>query len=175
MADDATLLAVVRLKKPHGLKGEVYAWVLTSEPGDVLTPGRAVTPIDESGRAIGEPLVIERSRPYHRQWLLKFAGVDDRTTLEGWRQRLFGVPAAELAAPADHELYVHEIPGAEVTVAGRRVGTAIELLDAPGGELLAVDVEGREVLIPFRRPIVKRVLRAERRIELDPPPGLLDL
>ena len=66
-------LAVARLKKPHGLKGEVVLWALTDEPDEVLAAGRELTPIDEAGVAIGEPVVIERSRPYHRQWLVSRA------------------------------------------------------------------------------------------------------
>ena len=34
---------------------------------------------------------------------------------------------------------------------------------------------GREILVPFRRPIVTRVDREAREIELDPPDGLLEL
>lgn len=172
---DGPYLAVVRLRKPHGLKGDVVVWVLTDHPDAVLVEGRELTPVDEAGRAVGEPRVIERSRAYHRHWLLKFEGVDDRTTLEGWGQRLFGVPAGELTAPAADELYVHEIPGAEVVTADGALGTATGLVSVPGGALLAIDVDGREVLVPFRRPIVKRIDRASRRIELDAPPGLFEV
>ena len=120
--------------------------------------------------------MIERSRPYHRQWLLKFEEVDSRDVLDEWRQRLFGAPQDELAPPQEDELYEHEVPGTRVLVQGREVGRATGLVDLPGGgHLLAVQVEGREVLIPFRRPIVVRVDRAARRIEIEPPEGLLEL
>ncbi len=169
-------LVVARLRKPHGLKGEVVAWSLTDEPERVLAAGRALVPVDEVGHEIGPPLVIERSRPYHRHWLLKFQDVDDRTAVEGWRQRLFGVPQEQLTAPGEDELYLHEIPGARVVVGGRDVGVAVGLSGAPGGnDLLTVEIDGREVLVPFCKPIVRRIDRATRRIELDPPPGLLEL
>jgi len=169
-------LAVARVRKPHGLKGEVVAWVLTDEPEQVFAAGRKLVPVDESGAAIGAPLVIERSRPYHRHWLLKFEEVEDRTVLEGWRQRLLGMPQEELQPPRDDELYVHEVPGAGVLVGGREVGRATGLVEMPGGgQLLGVEIEGREVFVPFRRPIVTRVDRAARVIELDPPDGLLEL
>ena len=172
---EGAYLAVARLRKPHGLKGESVVWVLTDDPETVLAPGRRLTPIDEEGRPIGEALVIERSRPYHRQWLLRFVGVEERGPIEAWSQRLFGVAPDELTPPGDGELYVHEVPGARVTVGDREVGVARDLIDTPGGPLLSVDVGGREVLVPFRRPIVRDVRRAERCIVLDPPPGLLDL
>ena len=169
-------LAVARVRKPHGLKGEVVAWVLTDEPERVFAAGQQLVPVDESGAAIGAPLTIERSRPYQRQWLLKFEAVEDRTTLEGWRQRLLGMRREQREPPGEGELYLHEVPGTSVLVGGREVGKATSLVEMPGGGmLLGVDIEGREVFIPFRRPIVKRVDRAERVIELDPPEGLLEL
>lgn len=169
-------LAVARLKKPHGLKGEAVVWALTDDPHDVLVEGQALTPVDEDGNAIGEALVLERSRPYHRQWLVKFEGVDERSVLEGWPQRLFGMERERLRPPGEQELYVHEVPGAEVVVHGAVVGTARGLTELPGGGLLlTVDIEGREVFVPFRRPIVQQIDRDARRIHIDPPEGLLEL
>jgi 16S rRNA processing protein RimM len=169
-------LAVARLKKPHGLKGEVVVWSLTDDPEEAFAVGRELQPIDEDGNPTGDPVLIERCRPFHREWLLKFEGVADRTTLEGWRQRLFGMRAAALRPPGDDELYVHEVPGTKVTVGGAEVGVAREVVDLPGGgRLLAVEVGGREVLVPFRKPIVTRIDRNARVIELDPPDGLLEL
>lgn len=168
-------LAVARLKKPHGLKGEVVVWTLTDDPETVLVVGRELVPVDEQGHAVGPPVVIERSRPFQRLWLLKFRGVADRTVLEGWGRRLLGVERSALAPPANDELYAHEVPGTTVVAGDRVVGQAAGLMDIPGGRLLVVDVDGREVLVPFRTPIVRRIDRRERTIEIDPPPGLLEL
>ncbi len=169
-------LAVARLKKPHGLKGEAVLWALTDEPDEVLAAGRELTPIDEVGNVVGTPVVIERCRPYHRQWLVKFDGIADRSVLEGWSQQVFGVRQSELRPPEQDELYLHEVPGIRVAVGGAEVGIAKELMEMPGGgRLLVVDAAGKEVLVPFRKPIVKRIDRAGRLIELDPPEGLLEL
>ncbi len=115
-------------------------WVLTDDPDDVFVVGRSLTPIDETGQQIGEPLVIERERTYHRDWLLKFSGIGDRTTLDEWEQILLGVPQDDLVPPGEGEMYVHEIPGAKVAVAGEVIGYAEGLIDVPGGALLSIDV-----------------------------------
>jgi 16S rRNA processing protein RimM len=169
-------LGVGKFNKPHGLKGEALIYALTSEPDAVFVPGRLLVMLDGAGQPAGEPLVIERARRYHREWLVKFQGVDERTPLEQWsRQGLLGMPAAELTPPRSDQLYLHEIPGTPVVVAGQVVGVAKEVLTGPGGDLLSVEINGRDLLIPFRKPIVKRVDRESRTIELDPPAGLLDL
>jgi 16S rRNA processing protein RimM len=172
---EGAFLAVARFRKPHGLKGEALLWVLTDDPSGVLAAGRTVTPVDEAGRPVGTPLVIERSRPYHRQWLIKFREVSDRRELESWGDRLLGVPCGDLDAPGENEAYVHELPGMEVSAGGRVLGRVTDLLEVPAGRLLAVDVEGREVLVPFQKSVVRRIDRTARRVEIEPPPGLLEL
>jgi 16S rRNA processing protein RimM len=158
------------------LKGEALVFALTSEPDTVFAEGRELVPLDEAGAPAGVAVIIEHARSYHREWLLKFRGIDDRGVLEQWpRQALLGAPAGELQPPREGQLYRHEIPGAAIVVAGKTVGRAREVLSGPGGELLAIEVAGKELLVPFRKPIVKRVDRESRAIELDPPPGLLEL
>jgi 16S rRNA processing protein RimM len=173
---ESAYLGVALFNKPHGLKGEALVYAVTSDPDAVFIPGRALFKLDPAGVPVGEPVTIEKARRYHREWLIKFRGIDERTPLEGWtRQGVLGVPRAELTPPRDDQLYRHEIPGTPVVVGERVVGTAKELMSAPQGDLLSVDVGGREILIPFRKPILQRVDRIKRRIEIDPPPGLLDL
>ncbi len=175
MAAEAAYLAVARFQRPHGLKGEVTVHVLTNTPDDVFVPGRVLTPLDETGRPAAPPFVVERGRAYHRRWLLKFEGVDDRTAAERIGPVLWGVEAEVLAQPARNELYEHEIEGVAVLAHGERVGTAERLVEVPGGRLLVMRVDGRQVLVPFRAPIVAGVDRERREITLDPPDGLLEL
>ena len=148
---------------------------LTDEPDQVFVAGRALTPVDAAGRPVGTAVVIERARRYHRRWLLKLEGIDDRDLLETWREMLLGAPRDALTPPAAGQMYYHELPGSRVMAHGAQVGIVQDVARVPGGELLVVDADGRELLIPFRPPILKRLDRARREIEIDPPPGLLDL
>jgi len=172
---EAAYLAVARFRKPHGLKGEAVVWVLTDDPDEVFVTGRLLTPVDEAGTPVGEALEIERTRPFHRAWLVKFKGIEDRGVLEQWDQMLLGVPKAELKPLGEGEFYEHDVPGSSVVVDGEVIGEATGLMDIPGGKLLCVDVDGKEVMVPFRDPILIGVDRVARRVEIDPPPGLLDL
>ena len=80
---EAAYLAVARFRKPHGLKGEAVVWVLTDHPEQVLVTGRLLTQVDDMGNPVGESLEIERARPFHRTWLIKFKEVDDRAGTVG--------------------------------------------------------------------------------------------
>jgi 16S rRNA processing protein RimM len=173
--EEAGYLAVARFSKPHGLKGEALVFVLTDQPEQVFVSGRVLMPLDAAGRPAGRGWTIERARSYHRRWLIKFAGLDDRTPLERWGPIAFGIPSSDVPPGPAGAFAAHEVPGVAVMRAGERVGTATGLIPVPGGSLLAVDVAGREVLVPFRPPILVRVDRERREIEIDPPAGLLEL
>lgn len=168
-------LAVARLRRPHGLKGEVTIFPLTDDPETVFAPGRALWMLDLEGQVVGGPLAIERSRAYHREWLVKFQGVESRDALEPWRGRFLGLPAEELAPPAEGEVYLHELEGFAVRLEdGTAVGLVSGVYELPGGVMLEVQGARREFLLPFKREFVRDVDRAGRRLTVAPPPGLIE-
>jgi 16S rRNA processing protein RimM len=168
-------LAVARLRKPHGLKGEITIFPLTDDPAGVFVPGRALWVLDLEGQVVGGPLAIERSRAYHREWLLKFKGVETRDALEPWRGRFLGLPAEELAPPAEGEVYLHELEGFAVRLEdGTAVGLVSGVFELPAGIMLEVQGPKREFLLPFRREFVRDVDRAGRRLTVTPPAGLIE-
>lgn len=169
-------LAVARLRKPHGLKGEITVFPLTSNPETVFGAGRSLWVVDLGGMVVGGPLVVERGRAYHRQWLLKFRGVDSRDALEPWRGSFLGVPAAELPGPAADEVYLHELEGFAVELEdGTAVGLVSKLYELPAGLMLEVQGPEREFLLPYKREFVREVDRDARRLTVALPDGLLDL
>jgi 16S rRNA processing protein RimM len=172
---EAAHLAVARFRKPHGLKGEALIVPLTDEPDEVFTPGRVLVPVDESGHPTGDELVLERARPFQRCWLLAFQGITERGVLEAWPQLLLGARREELRAPEGDEIYHYEIPGCAVVEDGKEIAVARDLVGVPGGELLVAERNGRELLIPFREAVIRRIDRAGRRIEVELPPGLLEV
>ena len=69
-------LVVGRLRKPHGLKGNVAIFPLTSDPDLVFAAGQQVGVKGLDGEFVHEYLTIEWSARYHREWILKFKGMD---------------------------------------------------------------------------------------------------
>ena len=172
----ARLLAVGRLRKPHGLKGEFSIFPLTSDPDAVFAPGRRLVRLQLDGAMVGEPVEIERSRGYHREWLIKFKGIESRSEMETWRGQFLAASAAELPPPAEGEVYVHELEGFAVRGEdGVAIGLVTGIYDLPAG--LTIEVQGprREFLLPFKKEFVRQVLREERTLVVALPEGLLDL
>jgi 16S rRNA processing protein RimM len=169
-------LVVARIRKPHGLKGEVAVFPLTDDPAGLFQPGREFTMVDLAGEPVGGPVTIERSRPFHREWLLKFRGRDSRDALESIRDLLLAAPAAELKAPEGDEVYLHELAGFAVRdESDQALGLVTGLFEMPSGLMLEVQGPKREFLLPYKKEFVRSVDRAERRLIVSLPDGLLDL
>ncbi len=176
--DGPTHLVVGLLKKPHGVKGDALIYPVTDEPESAFAVGKRLAVLDRAGRATGRELVVERSRAYHRAWLLHFEGIETREELAAMRERHLAIPFGEARPLEAGEFYLHELVGLRVaTSGGAEVGVVAEVVEAPQGWLL--DVSGpdgeRRHLIPFTRGVVDRVDRAERLVVITPPNGLLEL
>jgi len=175
MTEGARHLVVGRFRRPHGLKGECTIFPLTDDPASVFRVGRALRVVDLAGEVTGSALTIERSRPYHREWLLKFAGLDHRDGLEVFRSGFLAVPASEAAPLADDEVYLHELDGFAVRLEdGTPVGLVTGHYEMPNGLVIEVQGPKREFLLPYRKEFVRVVDRKARRLVIAPPDGLLD-
>jgi 16S rRNA processing protein RimM len=172
----ARYLAVGRLRKPHGLRGEFAVFPLTDDPAEVFKPGRRLVRLGLDGGLVGEPLEVERSKAYHREWLVKFRGLASRSELDPLRGQFLGVTAAELAPPASDEVYLHELEGYTVRREdGTPLGLVSGMYELPAGLTLEVQGPKREFLLPFRKEFVRAVLRPERALVVTLPEGMLDL
>ncbi|MGE0440383.1 MAG: ribosome maturation factor RimM [Gemmatimonadales bacterium] len=173
--DSPRRLVVGRLRKPHGLKGECTVFPLTNDPDLVFAKGRSVWLVDLNGEVVKGPLVVDRSRAYHREWLVAFEGCPDRNAIEGWRDLLLAAPADTLRPPDEDEVYLHELTGfAVVDGSGEGLGVVTRIDELPTGLLLEVQGKKREFLLPFRKEFVTRVDRAGRQLVVDLPEGLVE-
>ena len=169
-------LVVGRLRKPHGLKGDCAVFPLTSEPAEVFAPGRVVWVKDVAGELVAGPLTIERSRPYHREWLLAFRDYPRIEAVESWRGHLLAAESAGLRPPADGEVYLHELAGFSVRdTAGAALGLVSRVIELPTGLMLEVQGPKREFLVPFRKEFVVELDRAARKLMVTLPEGLVDV
>lgn len=169
-------VVVGRLRKPHGLKGDCTLFPLTDDPETVFAPGRQVWVVNLEGDTVGGPLTVERSRSYHREWLVKFVGVDSRESLDQFRGHFLGVPQDTLGPLADDEVYLHELDGFSVRLADDTpLGLVSAVYELPSGIMIEVQGPKREFLLPYKKEFVREVDRAGRRLVVTPPEGLVDL
>ncbi|HEV8150327.1 MAG TPA: ribosome maturation factor RimM [Gemmatimonadales bacterium] len=174
--EEARHLLVGRLRKPHGLKGDCAVFPLTDEPATVFAPGRELWVQNLAGELVAGPLTVERSRSYHREWLVAFRDHLRIEAVEAWKGQFLCTETAALRPPAAGEVYLHELAGFAVRDgAGQPLGLVTRVVDAPTGLMLEVQGPLREFLLPFRKEFVLELDRAGRKLVVDLPQGLTEL
>jgi 16S rRNA processing protein RimM len=166
----AEWLAVGRVRKPHGVHGELLAEILTDFPERVV-PGTQL--------GVGQPpdrcVTVARVRLHKGAWLLTLEGVDTREAAEALRDAWLTLPGQSRNELPPNYFYEHELAGLQcVDRSGRPLGEVTGLAGIGGGALLVVRSDAGEVLVPFRSALVVGVDLEARRLVLDPPRGLFD-
>ena len=171
-------LVVGHLNKAHGKKGELFVWPLTDHSGSHFAPGQVHYPGDAAAvepSASLPPLTVETVRPYRRGFLVKFAGVDNRTAADGLRGHYLLRPFDKIDELDEGEIFYHELLGASVTTRdGAALGEVTEVFPVRPADLLQVMGPRGEVLVPLSDEFVVDCDREQRRIVVDLPDGFLD-
>ncbi len=148
-------LAVGKLRRPHGVRGEILLEVLTDFPerfqaGAVVYVGPRRVPLTlRSVRAFRDDLL-----------LVAFEGYADRDAVGVLRNQLVLVPAEEAPPLAEDEVYYHQLLGLQVvTDQGRPLGRLVEILETGANEVYIVRPEegGPEILLPAIDEVVLKV------------------
>jgi len=174
---DVEYAIVGRVRKAHGVRGELVVEPYTSAPEVLFASGaRVVAGTVDGDVARGAPeLSVRKASPFKGGLIVAFAEIADRNAAELWRDRYLLVPADELTPPADDEVFQHQLIGMRVErVDGAVLGTVSALYELPQGLMLEVG-EGRgSVLVPYRAEVVGRVDVDAGVIVVEPPDGLLE-
>jgi 16S rRNA processing protein RimM len=171
------LVIVGRVRRPHGIHGELLIQILTNEPDAVYASGRRVFggTVDGDADADAPELTVTQTRPFKDGLLVQFREIGDRAIAEMWNGRHLLVPEDELVPPREGEVYLHELKGVTVELSsGEVVGTVSDVFEVPQGLLLDVARARGSVLVPFSEDIIKGVDRERRTVRIDPPAGLLE-
>ena len=170
---DSDTVAVGRVGKAHGVRGDVFVEPWTDAPDERFAPG-VVLSADPAGQG---QLTVAACRVHSGKLVVHFDGVEDRAAAEQIRGTVLLMPAAQRPVLDDpDEFYDSDLLGLVVsTVDGRLLGPVAAVLHSAAGSLLSIDAGGREVLMPFRAEFVPTVDVAAGVIEVDPPAGLLEL
>jgi 16S rRNA processing protein RimM len=177
--EDPSFLVVGHLNKPHGTKGELFAWPLTDHPESVYVPGTVfLSGALEDAQPDPDlpPLRLSSVRPFKRGFLVSFGGVHDREGAERIQGRYLFRETEALEPLAEGEVFYHQLVGMEVvTKEGEMVGKITEVYELRPADLLEVRGPKGEMMIPFLSEIVVDVDADAGRMVIDPPDGLLDL
>ena len=169
---------VGRVRRAHGIRGELVVETLTDAPDAIFAAGRRVFAGDAEGKLTRDPIELRvlRSSPFKGGLIVAFEGVNDRNTADSWRDRTFLVPEEEVEPPGEDEVFLHDLVGMNVvTVGGETVGSISQVFELPQGVVFEVARPAKgPVLLQLNEQTVTAVDMEARVIHVDPLEGLLD-
>lgn len=165
----ATIGQVVAL---FGVRGEVKVRSLTDIP-DRFQQLEAVY----LGPDAVQTYKIEHVRPYKGEMvILKLAGISDANAAEALRNRSLLIPLEQLAKLPPDSYYQHDILGLTVHLLdGRELGPIVDILETGSNDVYIIKgSDGKQIMIPALKTVIKQIDLLRRTMYIDPLPGLLE-
>lgn len=169
--EDCYLLG--KLTKTHGLKGELAIWLDVDYPEDYEELDSVLLEI--KGQLV--PYFIEEIQIRANKSIIKFEDID---TIEE-AQKLVNcdiyLPEDNLPELEDEDqFYYHEIIDFDVIDEEKgKLGKVLAVYTSDRQDLISMQYEGKEILIPIDDDIVKTVNREKKEIYTHLPDGLLEV
>jgi 16S rRNA processing protein RimM len=156
---DEPTVAVGRVARAHGVRGEVAVLVLSEVEGR-FAPGATLWLED------GRTLTVESSKPHRGGLLVRFHEVRDREQAKGLQRALLVVPESSSPSLPEGSWWDHQIEGCAVeTDRGRPLGTVREVIHTAANDVWSVvDGGGRETLVPVLIDVLVSVDVGAKRI-----------
>lgn len=168
--DNQPFLVVGEILKPFGYRGEVKIKIITDYPERLVK--HTTVYIGPQARAYQ----VERARLHSGYVLMKFAGYDTDTSVAKLRGEIVQIPAAEAAKLKKNQYYHHQIIGLNaVTAAGDALGTVEQILETGANDVYLIRTpEGKELLLPAIKSVIKKIDLETKTIVVELIPGLVE-
>jgi len=167
------LFLLGKIVRTFGSKGEVVFQINTEILAGIKKLESVFIKLNENL----VPFFIEtlQVRPKN-QAIVKFFDIEnseDATTLAGCS---FYIPFGLLTKTKKSGSYPSDIEGFKVIDAVKgEIGFVVSILEMPQQALLAIDFNGKEILVPIVEEIVKKIEQKNKIIYIEAPEGLIDL
>jgi 16S rRNA processing protein RimM len=161
-----------RIIKPHGLKGEIQILLDVDYPEDYEDLESVF--VEQKGELV--PYFVESIKIRSNLNIVKFEGIENSEAALKLKNAVLYLPEDELEELEDDEYYFHELLGFTVKdeIAGE-LGTVKAVHTLPAQNVIAIEHQNREVLIPIADHIVLKVDKENKTIEVKMPEGLLEI
>ncbi len=162
---EPVFLAVGKLRRSHGIEGEILMDILTDFP-ERLRPRKRIF--------IGEdhiPHVIKRVRRADKHLLITLEGVSTPEDANRFRNSLMYVRVDQLPPLPEGEYYYHQLINMQVEdTAGKRLGVLVDILETGANDVYVVkSSDDTELLLPAIESVVKEIDLTQNRMVVDPP------
>lgn len=145
-------LAIGRIVRPFGLRGELRVHLLTAHPEQLDRLDRVYL-----GPEI-EPWTVERVRVQKEAAVFKLAGCDDRSAAEALRGALMQIAREDAVPLEEDEYYEHQIVGMTVVEEdGTLLGKVTEIINTGANDVYVVIGPTGELLLPAIEAVILEI------------------
>ncbi|MEO9482309.1 MAG: ribosome maturation factor RimM [Ekhidna sp.] len=157
--------------KTHGLKGEVSISLEVDFPDEYQNLESVF--LDNQGKLV--PFFIDTLQINQGRALVKFDDIDSLDDAKNIVKSKLFLPLSSLPKLEKDQYYFHDLIDCEVFEKKSKLGVIKEVIDLNGNQLLAIDANGKEILIPLKDEILTTVDVSAKRVNVSLPDGLLDI
>lgn len=158
--------------KPHGLKGQVTIALDAEAPEDI---DEVESVFIQAGQQL-VPYFLQEISVRGEKAFVKFEDVDSPEAAQAISKSAIYLPKASRPKSGRGEFYDDEIIAFEIIDAdGNILGKVTGVEEAGPNKLLAVDHQGKEILIPVNGPFITSINKSKKKITVELPEGFLEI
>lgn len=147
-------LAIGRVNRAHGLRGELSVTVLTEFPERFETTSWVYL----GNEFEAEPYRLEKFRWHKKHILLTLSGITDRTQAEQFRGQFVQVPTEEAVPLPEGSYYLYQLIGLTViTTGGQTLGAVVDIIETGANDVYVVGKGEQSVLVPAIPQVVRSI------------------
>ncbi|MGN0768498.1 MAG: ribosome maturation factor RimM [Christensenellales bacterium] len=143
------MLAVGRILKAHGIRGDVKAESFMDSPDCLMRINDFI--ID------GQHYKPEKITPFGNFLLIRFNGINDMTAAEEMRGKTLYCEECALPEPEDGRYYIAEVTGCTVSDGKNDYGKIREVLQYGSADVIVAEKKGKRVMFPWTTSLNARV------------------
>ncbi|EEG77225.1 ribosome maturation factor RimM [Dethiobacter alkaliphilus] len=165
-------VAIGKVVTTHGVKGGMKVQPLSDNPERIKELIRVF--VEKDGHSAARDVV--EAFVHGRAWVIRLEGIDSCDAARELVGAMLTIPISERLPLPENSYYLDQIIGLDVyTVDGTYLGSIINVLETGSNDVYVVEnkADGRQVLIPALKAVVKSIDLDTGRMEVDPPEGLL--
>lgn len=166
-----------RVRRPHGIRGEVLVSVDSDNPRRFDAGGSLIV-VSAGREAVTRRIVASRAQG--DGVLLRLEGVDGRDGAEALRGAELEVERTAVPPAPEGTYYFYELIGCRCRDVGaggqdaEDLGEVVDVVEDGGGLLLIVERGQQRLPIPFVAAFLRRVDTEAGELEVELPPGLVE-
>lgn len=151
------LVAIGRILRPHGVRGEMRTLIMTDFPERFLDTDEVYLLSPDNKKIEYHQVLGAR---FHSNWvLLALSGFTTPEQVSEYRQWLVTVPQDELVELEEGEYWHWQLQGLTVCDDGGNIlGKLVDIMETPGHDIYAIQpAQGKELLIPAVKEYILKV------------------